>query len=123
MLTTSGCVSGCTLSIRHTDSRPTCYRKVTYDLRCSHGFLIRENGSSIYNGDDEESFVRCAGPGYGIVSDPKSALGAFRFGSVHSGVCQFVFCDGRVKAMNNSVNTTMLQRYALRDDGQIIDDY
>ena len=78
---------------------------------------------SVYNGDDEESFVRCAGPGYGIVSDPKSPLGAFRFGSVHSGVCQFVFCDGRVKAMNNSVNTTMLQRYALRDDGQIIDDY
>ena len=52
MLTKSGCVSGCTLSIRHTDSRPTCYRKVTYDLRCTHGFLIRQNGSSIYNGDD-----------------------------------------------------------------------
>ncbi len=77
---------------------------------------------SIYNGDNEESFVRCAGPGYGIVSDPKSALGAFRFGSTHSGVCQFVFCDGRVKALNNSVSTTMLQRYALRDDGQITDD-
>jgi prepilin-type processing-associated H-X9-DG protein len=90
--------------------------------RITTGGPIGGDGS-VYNGDDEESFVRCAGPGYGIVSDPKSALGAFRFGSVHSGVCQFVFCDGRVKAINNSVNTTMLQRYALRDDGQIIDDY
>jgi len=52
MLTKSGCVSGCTLSVRNSDSRPSCYRKVMYELRCTHGFLIRQNGSSIYNGDD-----------------------------------------------------------------------
>ena len=91
--------------------------------RITTGGSIGGDGS-IYNGDDEESFVRCAGPGYGIVSDPMLPLGNFfRFGSVHSGVCQFVFCDGRVKALNNSVNTTLLQKYALRDDGQFVDDY
>lgn len=91
--------------------------------RITTGGSIGGDGS-IYNGDDEESFVRCAGPGYGIVSDPMLPLGNFfRFGSVHSGVCQFVFCDGRVKALNNSVNTTLLQKYALRNDGQFVEDY
>ncbi|MFN5291260.1 MAG: H-X9-DG-CTERM domain-containing protein, partial [Planctomycetia bacterium] len=41
------------------------------------------------------------------------------FGSYHNGVCQFVFCDGAVKALNVSVSTTALQRFALRDDGQV----
>ncbi|MEY4189443.1 MAG: hypothetical protein RIR17_179 [Planctomycetota bacterium] len=74
---------------------------------------------SVYNGDDEESFVRCAGPGYTIVADPNAPVAPFRFGSYHNGVCQFVFCDGAVKALNVSVSTTALQRFALRDDGQV----
>ena len=74
---------------------------------------------SIYGGDNEENFVRCAGPGLSLVTDPESTLTSFRFGSYHNGVCQFVFCDGAVKALNVSVSTTALQRFALRDDGQV----
>ncbi|MSR31665.1 MAG: DUF1559 domain-containing protein [Gemmataceae bacterium] len=85
-----------------------------------------QNGGdgSILDGDNEESFVRCGGPGYGIVTDPNRigwpAIASF--GSYHSGVCQFVFGDGRVKAVQNSISTTMLQYLCLRDDGQVVTD-
>jgi prepilin-type processing-associated H-X9-DG protein len=45
------------------------------------------------------------------------------FGSPHSGVCQFVFCDGSVKALPVSINITTLQLLGMRSDGQPIPDY
>ena len=51
MITKAGCVSGCNISVRNTKGA-SALRKVTYCLRCSHGFLIRDSGSSVYNGDN-----------------------------------------------------------------------
>jgi len=41
-----------------------------------------------------------------------------QFGSWHSGVVQFVFCDGRVKSIPNSTAGSILRLLAARDDGQ-----
>ena len=46
-----------------------------------------------------------------------------RFGSWHSGVCQFVFCDGSVRAIATTVDNAILGRLAERADGQAIANY
>jgi prepilin-type N-terminal cleavage/methylation domain-containing protein/prepilin-type processing-associated H-X9-DG protein len=51
------------------------------------------------------------------------AVWAKKFGSWHPGVCQFVFCDGSVKAIKNSIDEVTLGRLACRNDGQVIGDY
>jgi prepilin-type N-terminal cleavage/methylation domain-containing protein/prepilin-type processing-associated H-X9-DG protein len=43
-----------------------------------------------------------------------------QFGSAHSGVVMFAFCDGRVSALNVSTDGTTLERLASRDDGQVV---
>jgi prepilin-type N-terminal cleavage/methylation domain-containing protein/prepilin-type processing-associated H-X9-DG protein len=45
------------------------------------------------------------------------------FGSRHPGVCQFVFCDGSVKALANSTDVTVLTRLARRADGQVVGNF
>ena len=45
---------------------------------------------------------------------------ARKFGSYHPGVCQFVFCDGSVRAIRNSIDTANLRRLAVRNDGEVI---
>jgi prepilin-type N-terminal cleavage/methylation domain-containing protein/prepilin-type processing-associated H-X9-DG protein len=39
------------------------------------------------------------------------------FGGPHPGVCMFVFCDGSVKGVKNSVDLDTLTRLAVRNDG------
>jgi prepilin-type N-terminal cleavage/methylation domain-containing protein/prepilin-type processing-associated H-X9-DG protein len=39
------------------------------------------------------------------------------FGGPHPGVCMFVFCDGSVKGVRNTVDMVTLTRLAVRDDG------
>jgi prepilin-type processing-associated H-X9-DG protein len=39
------------------------------------------------------------------------------FGGPHPGVCMFVFCDGSVKGVRNSVDLTTLTLLAVRNDG------
>jgi prepilin-type N-terminal cleavage/methylation domain-containing protein/prepilin-type processing-associated H-X9-DG protein len=48
------------------------------------------------------------------------AVWAKKFGSYHSGVCQFVFCDGSVRAIRNSIDEVNLGRLACRYEGQPI---
>jgi type II secretory pathway pseudopilin PulG len=63
--------------------------------------------------------------GYEIVPDPRiikgSAQGGYqwanRFGSVHPGVCQFVFCDGTVRALSIDTSGTTLKLLVHRADG------
>jgi len=43
-----------------------------------------------------------------------------RFGSWHPGVCQFVFCDGSVKAIANSVDILTLSWLIIRNDQRAI---
>jgi prepilin-type N-terminal cleavage/methylation domain-containing protein/prepilin-type processing-associated H-X9-DG protein len=48
------------------------------------------------------------------------AVWAKKFGSWHSGVVNFVFCDGSVKSVRTSVDVVTLGRLASRNDGQVI---
>ncbi|MFO0809355.1 MAG: DUF1559 domain-containing protein [Gemmataceae bacterium] len=43
-----------------------------------------------------------------------------KFGSYHSGVCNFAFCDGSVRAIRNTIDTANLRRFAVRNDGEIL---
>ena len=52
-----------------------------------------------------------------------NAVWGKKFGSWHPGVCQFAFCDGSVKAIQNSIDEVTLSRLACRNDGQVIGDY
>jgi prepilin-type processing-associated H-X9-DG protein len=43
-----------------------------------------------------------------------------RFGSAHSGGCQFVFCDGSVTSISFSIDAQLNARLANRGDGQVV---
>jgi prepilin-type processing-associated H-X9-DG protein len=55
-------------------------------------------------------------PSGGIVD----GIYARKFGSWHPGVCQFVFCDGSVRAIRTSIDTANLRRLAVRNDREVI---
>ena len=76
----------------------------------------------IYNGDNNRG-TRKAGVGAALTRGPADS-GNSRFGSYHDGVCQFVLCDGSVRALRVSIDLTTLGRLAQRDDGEVVrDDY
>jgi prepilin-type N-terminal cleavage/methylation domain-containing protein/prepilin-type processing-associated H-X9-DG protein len=52
-----------------------------------------------------------------------TALANTCFGGPHSGVCQFVFADGSVRALPLSTPVTTLSLLIQRDDGQVIPNY
>ena len=78
---------------------------------------------SVYNGDHEWFYTRVAGAGASLCDGPDdtSLYHATRFGSDHPGVCQFAYCDGSVRALSNSMPTTILAAMTQRDDGQVVD--
>jgi prepilin-type N-terminal cleavage/methylation domain-containing protein len=83
-----------------------------------HVAVSQLNGEgSIYNGDHGSSFKK-AGVGNPIIRDPQKLDNMSRFGSWHPGVCQFVFGDGSVRSIRNTLDLTTLGYLARRDDGQ-----
>ena len=82
--------------------------------------------SSFYSGDSSRTTSRLAGPGFPIVSKPNDNTIPFTtlqwsFGSSHSGgTCQFVLGDGSVRAIEPTINTTILGRLANIFDGEVI---
>jgi prepilin-type N-terminal cleavage/methylation domain-containing protein len=79
---------------------------------------------SIYNGDWHRNFARVGGPGFPLATSPTSTVEWQRvFGSYHTGVCQFVFGDGSVRALPSSINPETLKLLIVRNDGQVIPDY
>jgi hypothetical protein len=42
------------------------------------------------------------------------------FGSAHTSICQFVFCDGSVKPVPLSVSLQTLTYLVTRNDGQVL---
>ncbi len=108
------------------------YRVADISDGLSHTFLIGEKHVPInmfgdlnsrdgaaYNGDKGTSFLGAATnnlPSKGP-TDPRTGC----FGSYHSGVVQFVFCDGSVKAITNSIQGTVYANLANRMDGNVVD--
>jgi prepilin-type N-terminal cleavage/methylation domain-containing protein/prepilin-type processing-associated H-X9-DG protein len=70
--------------------------------------------ASAYNGDKGTAH-RGAGPGRLLARAPTDT--GTRFGSYHTGICNFVFCDGSVRALSNSLDGTTLGLLASRNDG------
>jgi prepilin-type N-terminal cleavage/methylation domain-containing protein len=73
----------------------------------------------IYNAGEEQTYIRMGGPShplaFTIYDVPNS-----QFGSYHTGVVQFVFGDGSVHALQNSINATTLGYLCNKSDGQVI---
>jgi prepilin-type processing-associated H-X9-DG protein len=86
--------------------------------------------NSIYNGDDIRTIVRVAGrqtPGpidRSLAASPwDSYRPEKRFGSYHTGGCQFVLCDGSVRLIRNTINIETLSRLAVQNDGLPVGDF
>jgi prepilin-type N-terminal cleavage/methylation domain-containing protein/prepilin-type processing-associated H-X9-DG protein len=78
---------------------------------------------SIWNGDFPRNFSRIAGHTlWNLGQGPMDATGPFhcKFGSWHTGVCQFIFADGHVAALSNATDMTTLQILAVRNDGLVV---
>jgi hypothetical protein len=52
MLTKVGCVSGCRLTVSHVPLMKSCNCLATYTLRCTHGQVYLNSGSSNFDNDD-----------------------------------------------------------------------
>jgi len=92
----------------------------------SKGFGDANSGDgSIYNTDNENlNIARVAGwdkihPAKPLAKKFDEAF-SYQFGSYHPGLCQFVFCDGGVRAINLDIDNDNLGRLACRDDQQAL---
>jgi hypothetical protein len=52
MLSKVGCVDGCQLTTYNVDLRPTHHCLATYRLRCAHGVLYQNTGTSTFDNGD-----------------------------------------------------------------------
>jgi len=89
---------------------------------------------SIFSSMNQNNYQRNLGvnPNNGnvwtLVSDINATLATWplcnaSFGSHHPGVCQFVFADGSVKALKNSIDANTLTLLGARNDGKVIPSY
>jgi prepilin-type N-terminal cleavage/methylation domain-containing protein/prepilin-type processing-associated H-X9-DG protein len=81
---------------------------------------------SIWNGDFPRNFSRIAGQTkWNLGQGPEDLVGPWhcKFGSYHPGVCQFLFADGHVAALQNSLDMDTLQKLACMNDGNVIPQY
>jgi prepilin-type N-terminal cleavage/methylation domain-containing protein len=79
------------------------------------------NDCSIYNGLNISCSSRALGVNYPLsttINDP-----AWKFGSYHWGICQFVFADGSVHPIPNSASPLTLSYLAQMNDGNVIPPY
>lgn len=70
-------------------------------------FGLASGDNTIWNGDGQGSSGRVGGVGLGIIPSITTSNNQ-RFGSYHPGICQFLFGDGSVKALTNTLNETTL---------------
>ncbi len=74
--------------------------------------------NSAYNGDYYLSHARPAGIDYPLAQTNTEM--SPRFGSYHTSVVQFGFCDGSVRGLPRSIPPSILQLLASRNDGEAI---
>ena len=73
---------------------------------------------SIFNGDYANSQVRAGGRNIPLAKGRHDQVCCHNFGSAHPAICQFVFGDGRVQAVNVTIDPDVLDRLSVRDDGR-----
>src|SRR5262245_30533149 len=87
---------------------------------------------TVYSMNNANNFRRFAGLGgdgvaYSLAAFVDSAsvqaVDNRKFGSRHPTVCQFVFCDGSVRPLQNNINLDILTRLGNREDGLPIGDF
>jgi hypothetical protein len=86
-------------------------------------FHFREGplDSSFYNGDYYLSHARPAGPDYPLAQTNTEISPVF--GSYHTAVVQFGFCDGSVRPLYRGISPVTLGLLAAINDGEPIPDY
>jgi hypothetical protein len=75
----------------------------------------------IYDGHNPACNTRPAGPAFPLAVSRNDT--GWKFGGHHPGVCQFVFGDGSVHLLVNSIDPVTLGLLAQRNDGQVIPSY
>jgi prepilin-type N-terminal cleavage/methylation domain-containing protein len=93
----------------------------TSTLTIGHGNSAGGVDGSVYNGDHEVQYMRCAGPSNPIARSPDEPPMS-NFGSAHPGICLFALCDGSIQSLAVEISTTTLGRLAGRDDGEPVGD-
>lgn len=77
----------------------------------------------IFSGQRFNFSTRIAGPGARLGRGPNDqTTGNQSFGSWHPGICQFVFADGSVRSVENSVSSQVLETLANRHDSRRSDE-
>jgi prepilin-type N-terminal cleavage/methylation domain-containing protein len=94
----------------------------TFGLNSPADLSADYGDGSIYNGDHPWVISRVAGPGFALARSPAEPFVA-RFGSWHPLVCQFVLCDGGVRAVPATINPVVLGQLAHRNDGRATPDF
>jgi prepilin-type N-terminal cleavage/methylation domain-containing protein len=82
-------------------------------------FSGEDGDNAIFNGDHYDTFARAAGPANTLARYPTEPYNT-NFGSYHPGVCQFVLCDGSVRAINVTIDGVNLGRLVQRKDGEAV---
>jgi prepilin-type N-terminal cleavage/methylation domain-containing protein len=77
---------------------------------------------SCYNGVGYNSAQRVAGGSFPLARDPLDTSSNYpdKFGGPHPSVVLFAMCDGSVRGIRRSIDSTNLKRLAIRNDGQVI---
>ena len=75
----------------------------------------------LYDGHNPVCTTRAAGPGFPLAASRDDP--GWKFGSYHPTLCQFVLCDGSVRAVPVGTPPAVLGLLAQRNDGQPVPDY
>jgi prepilin-type processing-associated H-X9-DG protein len=75
----------------------------------------------IWDGHNMGCSNRSAGPDFPMAVAVEDM--SWKFGSRHPTVCQFVFCDGSVRAIQKTINPVTFGMLAQRDNEQVIPEY
>ena len=92
-----------------------------------------ETDSSIFNGNHHRGLTRAGGTVGTSILDLAKSIDDMNgpagnaderwqriFGSYHSGVCQFVLCDGSVRGLKNSTSAATMSALCIRNDGVVV---